>query len=65
VAEALTTSGVADLRIPTLGEGETIADLIADRSSFEEFDVDAASARGFGFVKLNQLALEHLTGFAA
>src|SRR5690606_19695592 len=64
VQEALATSGVADLRVPTLAEGETIADLLADRSAYEDFDVDAAAARGFGFVRLNQLALEHLTGAA-
>jgi xylose isomerase len=62
VADALATSGVADLRLPTLGEGETLADLLADRSAYDDFDADAAAARGFGFVKLNQLALEHLTG---
>jgi xylose isomerase len=65
VQEALANSGVADLRVPTLAEGETIADLLADRSSFEDLDVDAVSSRGFGFVKLNQLAIEHLTGIAA
>ena len=42
--------------------GETYADLLADRSAFEEFDPDAAAARGYGFVRLNQLAIEHLLG---
>jgi xylose isomerase len=65
VAEALATSGVADLRTPTLAEGETFADLLADRTAFEDLDVERVSARGFGFVRLNQLALEHLTGAAA
>ena len=65
VQEALAASGVNDLRVPTLAEGETISDLLADRSSFEDLDVDAVSSRGFGFVKLNQLAIEHLTGIAA
>jgi xylose isomerase len=62
VAEALATAGVADLRTPTLGEGETFADLRADRGAFEEFDADRAGERGYGFVRLNQLALEHLVG---
>ena len=35
-------------RSPT---GESYADLLADRSAFEDFDVDAAAARGFGFVR--------------
>ena len=62
VQEALATSGVADLRIPTLGQGETLADLRADRSSVEDFDADAAGARGYGFVRLNQLAIDHVLG---
>jgi xylose isomerase len=55
-------AGVTDLRTATLAEGETYADLLADRPSFEEFDVDAAAARGYGFGRLDQLAIEHLMG---
>ncbi|MFC7545770.1 xylose isomerase [Plantactinospora sp. GCM10030261] len=62
VAEALAASRVAELSEPTLNDGEGHADLLADRSSFEEFDADAAGARGYGFVRLNQLAVEHLLG---
>ncbi|MER5336013.1 xylose isomerase [Micromonospora sp. NPDC002717] len=62
VAEALAASRVADLGTPTLAPGEGHAELLADRSAFEEFDVDGAAARGFGFVRLNQLAVEHLLG---
>ncbi|MBL6277413.1 xylose isomerase [Micromonospora fiedleri] len=62
VAEALAASKVAELSVPTLGEGEGYAELLADTSAFEEFDVDAVAARGFGFVRLNQLAVEHLLG---
>ena len=64
VQEALAFSGVADLRQSTLAEGETFADLLADRSAFEDLNVDEVAARGFGFVRLNQLAVEHLTGVA-
>ena len=42
--------------------GETYDDLLADRSAFEDFDADAAGATGFGFVRLDQLAIEHLLG---
>jgi xylose isomerase len=36
---------------------------LADRSSFEEFDAESYyDGRGFGFVRLQQLALEHLMG---
>jgi xylose isomerase len=62
VAEALAAAKVGELGTPTLAPGETYADLLADRSAFEELDVDAVAARGFGFVRLNQLAVEHLLG---
>jgi xylose isomerase len=62
VAEALAVSKVAELGKPTLNPGESYSDLLADRSAFEDFDVDATAARGFGFVRLNQLAIEHLMG---
>ncbi|MFG2064227.1 xylose isomerase [Micromonospora sp. NPDC048871] len=62
VAEALAASKVAELAVPTLGEGEGYAELLADTTAFEEFDVEAVAARGFGFVRLNQLAVEHLLG---
>lgn len=62
VVEALAASKVDELASPTLGAGEGYADLLADRSAFEEFDVDATAAKGFGFVRLNQLAVEHLLG---
>ncbi|MGI5215035.1 xylose isomerase [Plantactinospora sp. CA-290183] len=60
VREALAVSKVGELSTPTLNPGESYADLLADRSAYEELDVDAVAARGFGFVRLNQLALEHL-----
>ncbi|GLY24899.1 xylose isomerase [Micromonospora sp. NBRC 101691] len=62
VAGALAASRVAELAEPTLAPGETTADLLADRSAFEDLDVDAVAAKGFGFVRLNQLAVEHLLG---
>ncbi|GAA3423543.1 xylose isomerase [Streptosporangium nondiastaticum] len=57
VAEALAASRVAELSEPTLAPGETLADLADD-----EFDVEAAAARGFHFSRLNQLAMDHLLG---
>ncbi|RJK98104.1 xylose isomerase [Vallicoccus soli] len=62
VQEALAVAGVADLAQPTLSEGESYDDLLADRSAFEDFDPEAAAQRGFGMVRLNQLAVEHLLG---
>jgi xylose isomerase len=62
VQEALAAARVADLRRPTLGDDEGHAELLADRSAFEAFDADAAGARGYGYARLNQLAVEHLLG---
>jgi xylose isomerase len=62
VQEALLVSKVAELGRPTLGDGESYRDLLADTSAFESFDVDAAAARGYGFGRLDQLAVEHVLG---
>jgi xylose isomerase len=63
VQEALAASGVPELSIPTLAEGETYDDLLADRASFEDFDpTPYFNGKGFGFVRLQQLATEHLLG---
>ncbi|MEU4158046.1 xylose isomerase [Actinoplanes sp. NPDC026670] len=62
VQAALAAAKVAELGVPTLNPGESYSDLLADRSAFEDFDADAAGAQGYHFVKLNQLAIEHLIG---
>jgi xylose isomerase len=63
VQEALAASRVLELSVPTLNEGESYADLLADRSAYEDFDSDSYfGGRGFGFVRLQQLATEHLLG---
>jgi len=62
VQEALAAAGVPDLSSPTLGAGETHADLLADRSAFERFDAEAKGARSHGASRVDQLALEHLLG---
>ncbi|WP_194813392.1 xylose isomerase [Nocardia sp. XZ_19_385] len=58
VQDALETAGVTELRTPTMAPGEGYAELLAAT----DFDIDKASERGYGFVRLNQLELEHLTG---
>ncbi|GAA2026130.1 xylose isomerase [Pseudokineococcus marinus] len=65
VQEALQQAQVTELATPTLAEGETLADLVADRTAFEDFDADASGARHGGQVRLDQLALEHLMGAAS
>jgi xylose isomerase len=62
VQEAMRRAGLDELAVPTLAEGESPADLLADRSAFEDFDPEAAASRDYGFVTLAQLALEHLVG---
>lgn len=62
VQQAMARSGVLELSEPTLADGESLSDLVNDRSSFEDLDVDAAADRDLGFVQLNQLALRHLIG---
>jgi xylose isomerase len=62
VQEALAAAGVPDLATPTLSAGESYEDLLADRSAFEDFGVDAKGDRPHGATRLDQLALEHLLG---
>ena len=62
VRAAMTASGLDELARPTLAPGETVADLLADRSAFEDFDADKAGERSYAFVELNQLAVAHALG---
>jgi xylose isomerase len=56
VQEALQASGVLDLATPALTDQETWRDL-RDQSR-----PDHLADRGYGYVRLNQLAIEHLMG---
>lgn len=60
VQEAMKLSGVFELGESTLAEGETAAQLMNDAASFADFDANAAAQRNFAFIRLNQLAIEHL-----
>jgi xylose isomerase len=62
VQAALRASRLDQLAQTTLAQGETLADLLADRSAYEDFDPDAAAERGMAFEQLDQLALDHLLG---
>ncbi|RRO18873.1 xylose isomerase [Saccharopolyspora rhizosphaerae] len=57
VKEALEAARTTELSTPTLASGEAVSDVLA-----EDFDVDAAAARGMHFERLDQLALDHLLG---
>jgi xylose isomerase len=62
VQEAKEASGAALLAQPALRDGETWQDLLADRSAWEDFDVEAAAVQGKHYTRLDQLAIEHLLG---
>jgi xylose isomerase len=63
VQQALDAAKVGELSVPTLADGETYDELLADASAFEDFDpAPYFNGRGFGFVRIQQLALEHLMG---
>ena len=57
VRQALRASGLESLAEPTLTPGETIDDL-----TFSAEAAERLSDRGYGYVQLSQLAVEHLLG---
>jgi len=57
VRQALADARVDELASPTLGPGESLADVRA-----EDVDIAALAARGMAFERLDQLAMEHLLG---
>lgn len=63
VIAALEASRVKQINEPTLKPGESQSDLLADSAAYETFDAESYfDGKGFDFVALNQLALEHLMG---
>jgi xylose isomerase len=61
VQEAMAASGVFELGESTLSEGETVADLIASGpEDFADLDVTELGEKGYGHIRLHQLAIEHL-----
>jgi xylose isomerase len=62
VQEALDSARVRELSRPTLGDGAGYAELVADRGAYEDFDIDRARTQGYGFARVQRLALEHLLG---
>ncbi|WP_328896917.1 xylose isomerase [Streptomyces sp. NBC_00236] len=60
VQEALAASRLDELAQPTAADG--VKALLADRTAFEDFDVDGAAQRSMAFEALDQLAMEHLLG---
>jgi len=62
VQEALKTARVEELSSPTLSDGETYQQLLADRTAYEDYDPDPARTQGYGYAHLQRLAVQHLLG---
>ena len=62
VQEALKAARVDELSSPTLSDGETYEQLLADRTAYEEYDPDPARTQGYGYAHLQRLAVQHLLG---
>jgi xylose isomerase len=62
VQQALEAAGVGELSQPTLTDSETYQQLLDDRSALEDYDLEPARTRGYGFAHVQRLALEHLLG---
>jgi xylose isomerase len=62
VQEALEAGRVGELSQPTLNDGETYEQLLSDRSAFEDYDLDTPRKQGYGFARIQRLAIEHLLG---
>jgi xylose isomerase len=62
VQEALKAARVEELGSPTLSEGETFEQLLADSTAYEDYDPEPARTQGYGYAHLQRLAVEHLLG---
>ena len=62
VKQALEAAQVAELGKPTLDQGESYQQLLTDRDAYEDYDIDSARTKGYGFAELQRLAIEHLLG---
>jgi len=62
VQEAMVEVGWPDLALTTLDRGESVADLVAGPSALNRDPKEYFDSRGCGFVRLQQLATEHLLG---
>ena len=58
----ITEVGWPSLALNTLSEGESIVDLLAKPSALDHEPEQYFNSRGSGYVRLQQLATEHLLG---
>jgi xylose isomerase len=62
VQEALEAARVSELSQPTLNDGETYEQLLADTTAFDDYNLDTPRTQGYGFARLQRLAVQHLLG---
>jgi xylose isomerase len=62
VQEALAAARVDELSSPTLSDGETYEQLLGDRTAFEDYNLDTPRTQGYGFARVQRLAVQHLLG---
>jgi xylose isomerase len=62
VQEALEEARVEELSSPTLAEGETYEQLLTDRTAYEDYNLDTPRTQGYGFARVQRLAVQHLLG---
>jgi xylose isomerase len=62
VQDALQAARVEELSSPTLNDGESYQQLLDDRTAFEDYDLEPARTQGYGYARVQRLALEHLLG---
>ena len=62
VQEALEAARVGELSQPTLNDGETYEQLLADSTAFEDYNLGTPRTQGYGFARLQRLAVQHLLG---
>jgi xylose isomerase len=62
VQEALELARVDELSSPTLADGDGYQELLDDPTAYENYDLDRARTQGYGFARIQRLALEHLLG---
>jgi xylose isomerase len=62
VQEALEAGRVGELSRSTLAEGETYSELLDDRSAYEDYDLEIPRTQGYGYARIQRLAIKHLLG---
>lgn len=60
--ELMEAASIPQLAQPTIAEGESLQEFLADQTAYEKFDAETAGAREYHFVELYEQAMRHLIG---